>query len=75
MRKKFWLWLCKFSYRQLVLEVKNEEGNLPDGIPGVRDQLHQCTGYAPRKRKPMIDHFECNGDGHYLCRECALFVK
>lgn len=75
MKRKLLLWLLRFSYKNLQLAVKNGNGNLPDGIPTVRDIFNQCTGYAPRKRNPMVDHFECGGDGHYLCKECALFVK
>jgi len=75
MKKKFWLWLCRLAYKKLDLEVKNSNGTLPDGIPGLRSVGYECSGYAPRKRDPIKDYYECNGDGHYLCKECALYVE
>ena len=75
MKNKFWLWLCRFAYKMLDAEVKNSEGKLPDGVPGIRDVDHKCPAYAPRKRDYMKDHFKCGGDGHYLCIGCAFFDK
>lgn len=40
---------------------------VPDGTPGVRDQDATCAEFEPGR--PAGDL--CEGDGHYLCDECA----
>lgn len=67
--KMFWLWLCRFSYRRLA---HKKLSTIPVGIPGMRDPQHKCTMYAPRP--PIAEDWKsCQGDGHYLCAECAYF--
>lgn len=69
---RFWLWLCRFAYRRL--RQRTAYRDLPHGIPGVRDPDHPCPIYAPRKRE-LGDWSTCQGDGHYLCQECALLQR
>ena len=70
MKQKFYKWLLRFSYRKLQHEITK----LPDGIPGIRDIEAKCTGYSPRKLS-FGEFAECEGDGHYLCRECCFYLK
>jgi hypothetical protein len=39
------------------------------GMPGVRDTKNLCDMFRPGKPT----NGGCQGDGHYLCRECGLF--
>ena len=39
------------------------------GGPGVRDTKAPCDMFSPGKPT----NGGCQGDGHYLCRECGLF--
>jgi len=39
------------------------------GGPGVRDTNAPCDMFSPGKPT----NGGCQGDGHYLCRECGLF--
>ena len=48
-------------------------GGLPHGIPHIRDFTAKCEYYEVRKRKPS--DFECESDGHYLCRECPYLTN
>lgn len=48
--------------------------DLPDGVPGIRDIEAICPAYSPRKRLPG-DWSDCEGDGHYLCKGCALLQR
>lgn len=66
---RFWLWLCRFAFRRLKQRVGYRE--LPTGVPFLRDVDNVCYVYSPRERLPG-DWADCQGDGHYLCRECAL---
>lgn len=43
---------------------------IPDGTPGVRDASAPCVDFRPGKPDG-----ECDGDGHYLCAECAERTK
>lgn len=63
--ERFWVWLCRFSARRIVIG----KGEMPCGIPTIRDPDAKCTGYEPRKRKG--GDWDCVGDGHYLCKECC----
>ena len=69
---RFWLAVSRFAYRRIRASVEYED--LPDGVPNVRDVLNPCFVYSPRKREPQ-DWSDCQGDGHYLCRECALLSR
>lgn len=65
-----WIWLkiLRFSYRCLDLDCSEE----PMGIPGRRDPNNRCDFYSPRS--PQQGNWrDCNGDGHYLCKECCYF--
>lgn len=64
----FWVWLCRFAYRKAKSKVK-----FGTGIPGNRDPENPCIGYSPRKRTDGDSEPECDGDGHYLCKECIFF--
>ena len=42
----------------------------PDGLlPGVRDPDNPCDMFSPG----TPTEGDCQGDGHYLCRQCVLF--
>jgi hypothetical protein len=71
MREKIYKALTLFFWRRWAARYPVDK--MPLGVPGNRDPEHPCDGYEPRKREPG-DFAECNGDGHYLCRKCALFV-
>ncbi len=45
---------------------------IPDGIPGIRDADAPCTDFQPGARDTSAGI--CNGDGHYLCKECQHFT-
>jgi hypothetical protein len=40
----------------------------------MRDPENRCHAYEPRPRE-LNDFRDCQGDGHYLCKECCHFVK
>lgn len=42
---------------------------IPDGTPGVRDEDALCQDFAPGTPNGSA----CEGDGHYLCRECLVW--
>ena len=67
----FWLWLCRFAYKQM----KKPIDKLPVGIPSMRDPDDRCSGYTPRKRLLGDAPADCLSNGHYLCGECAFFDK
>jgi len=64
------MWLIRRLWRSLPPAVRKQP---PDGVPCIRDAGARCTGYEPRKRVP--GDWECSGDGHYLCEECAHHVS
>jgi hypothetical protein len=64
---EFWLWLCRFSYKRIAGPTRKP----PVGIPGMRDPNSPCEAFTPRQ-KYNDDWSDCQTDGHYLCRECAL---
>lgn len=68
---RFWMWLMIFAYRRLKVSSRTIDGNIPAGVPGMRDPNAECSGYTPRKRDP--GDWECYGDGHYLCKNCAIY--
>ena len=65
----FWLWLCRFAYRRL----KASNPNMPIGVPNNRDPESPCPAFDPRPTK-MGDYRDCEGDGHFLCKECRWFI-
>lgn len=69
--KRFYLWLCRWSFKKLKADTLNGFSEIPVGVPFMRDPDHKCEAYSPRKRKTT--DWYCNGDGHYLCHECALY--
>jgi len=75
MMNKLLLWMCRWCYKQLKNNNgRNEFGEIPTGIPSIRDPHAPCRLYSPRKR--TFKDFSCGGDGHYLCSEdCAFYVK
>jgi hypothetical protein len=64
----FWVWLCRFAYRRIKVGMHKK----PIGLPGNRDPENICEAYSPRR--PLKSDFgaDCETDGHYLCKECAL---
>lgn len=68
LKKRIWLWVIRFAYRRIELA-----GTIPDGIPGIRDSMNRCSGYMPLHSNAKFHHFECYGDGHYLCSDCSNF--
>jgi hypothetical protein len=69
--KPFWHWLFRFAFRRYMAGTPRTD--LPDGIPLLRDPEGPCTFYEPRRRE-LGDFSDCQGDGHYLCRECCHHV-
>ena len=65
----FWLALLRYAYKKTGIP----EERMPVGIPGNRDPNARCDGFAPRNR--FGSDFTCDGDGHYLCKECAHHKK
>jgi hypothetical protein len=55
----------------------NNRERIPDGVPGIRDIENPCKCYSPSERTPILgeDALGCQGDGHYLCRECRWLVE
>jgi hypothetical protein len=70
MKRRIWLWLLRLSYTKIA----TASPELPDGVPGFRSKDAQCSGYSPRKLKPG-DFTDCEGDGHYLCKECCHLIN
>lgn len=68
--KRFWKWLCIFSYRRWA----DPAGTPPLGVPFNRDPEHPCTFYEPRKHE-IGDYSKCMGDGHYLCQGCCHLAR
>jgi hypothetical protein len=68
--QRIWRRVLRFAYNRL----KQQHGRLPNGIPGIRDVDHPCSGYTPLKpgeeRGPEA---QCMSDGHYMCGECVYF--
>lgn len=64
--RPFWRWLALFAYRRWAIKGQPK----PAGVPGNRDPSHPCDYYSPRPRL-LSDFSDCQGDGHYLCRECC----
>lgn len=67
MRKTFWRAVALFAYRRWVTPGTIK----PVGIPGNRDPVSPCAGYEPVKRAGYT--WDCQGDGHYLCKACCHF--
>ena len=64
--KSIWLFICRFSYKQLKKEYK-----LPVGLPGHRDPNAICESYTPCKESDYDEmKAECETDGHYKCGDC-----
>lgn len=51
---------------------RRDSDRMPTGIPTLRDPDARCAGFAPRRRTGC--DWDCRGDGHYLCSECAHHV-
>ena len=66
----FWIWLMRFAYKRVKTPIV-----MGVGAPGNRDPENPCHWYAPRKRVPGDSKAECEGDGHYLCKECIFYEK
>lgn len=66
LRQKFWVAVARFAFRRARIITEKA----PTGLPGIRDSAHPCRMYAPR-RPHVLDFQDCQGDGHYLCGECA----
>lgn len=64
--KPFWKAIALFAYRRWATADEAK----PTGIPGNRDPKFICTAFSPRQWEPG-DFRDCEGDGHYLCKECC----
>jgi hypothetical protein len=71
MRTKFYLWLCKWSFRKIARPLDKA----PMGLPYMRDPENICDSYMPLSRKMFKWGGGCETDGHYLCDGCALNKK
>lgn len=69
LRRWLWRYVVRFAYWLYSEPVTT----VPVGLPGHRDPEAYCGSFSPRKRHPA-DVPNCRGDGHYLCRECALYT-
>lgn len=65
MKQKIGRWAIRLIWKWMAIPEKK----VPTGLPGIRDPQAPCSGYSPRR--PIGGDFNCIGDGHYLCRECA----
>lgn len=63
--KRFWVWLCRFAW---LRAFGRKPSGVPVGLLGHRDPKARCEFYWPVKNPSYRG--ECQGDGHYLCREC-----
>jgi hypothetical protein len=45
------------------------------GITGIRDPDNICEFFAPGEPGTEWLDVPCNGDGHYLCKECKKHVR
>ncbi len=70
MSRRFWKWVALFAYRRWA----EPNSVKPTGVPGNRDPDSPCTAYEPRPAH-WNDWGTCESDGHYLCDECAHFVR
>lgn len=66
---KILLQLCRWSFSKIAKPISKA----PLGTPYVRDADNICEVFTPLKRKLPKSWAECESDGHYLCKECALF--
>ena len=66
LRQECWRQVMVFAYRRMRIIARIE----PVGIPGRRDPENPCHGFEPRRAGDK-DWGHCQGDGHYLCQECA----
>jgi hypothetical protein len=64
--RRFWRAVALFAYRRWAVP----NGRKPVGLPGNRDPENPCVVYEPRPVEPG-DFADCQGDGHYLCKECC----
>lgn len=61
---KFWaLWV----------KAEGEDQKKPVGVPFQRDPDNPCNMYRPLKHQGYFS--ECEGDGHYLCKNCVHFIQ
>lgn len=71
LRNRFWVWLLRFAYRR----IKPILDRVPNGVPCIRDIDNPCEGYSPTKAmKEGANWHRCQGDGHYLCKECVFWT-
>lgn len=64
--KRLWLAIARFAYRRCAEPI----ATAPSGLPFMRDPESRCHCYEPREKR-AIDFGGCEGDGHYLCKECC----
>lgn len=67
MKKKILTWICRWSFKQVAKPLSKA----PMGIPFIRDPENPCENFMPMKRANNA-WADCETDGHYLCKECAL---
>lgn len=64
-------WMLRLAAR-VAHRRWNPRERIPDGIPGIRDVKNPCEFYSPASHRLALTQAAhgCQGDGHYLCREC-----
>lgn len=69
-------WLLRVAVR-IAHRRWNDSERIPDGIPGIRDVDNPCKCYSPSVALRILgqDAPGCQGDGHYLCRECRWLCE
>lgn len=63
--------LIRYTFRKLNGLVRHKS-EYPTGIPKHRDPRAECDSYWPSKLQRRYTSPVCDGDGHYLCNECAF---
>lgn len=66
--KTIWMHIARFFWRLAAEPVYKA----PTGLPHMRDPDSRCHVFEPRKQHAG-DFADCEGDGHYLCKQCCHF--
>jgi len=59
---------------RIIVRIVKSSKIKPVGIPHQRDSESPCEYYAPGNRD-VYDFKDCEGDGHYLCKNCFHYLK
>lgn len=58
------------AYADLAARIAAFAADFPDGVEGVRSVAYPCPDFDFDGLEPN-GAGTCDGDGHYLCRECS----